>query len=137
MSDERLEAIRGRLEAATDGPWSSVGREIWKGDHREADREMVARACQGLEDVAERSDAHPPEKLTSDADFIAHAPTDLRYLLDRIEAHREVVEAAREVRDQIRFNRTARASIIAQVGSKEAVARLREALDQLEEQTDD
>ena len=70
------DAIRARLQAATPGPWKVCPDEATEGD-----LELV---CQGTVDQhAGPICMHP---LTSaDAEFIAHAPTDVAALLDEVE----------------------------------------------------
>jgi hypothetical protein len=78
--DERRAAIRARLEAATPGPWHQ-GRA----DHRDewgcvnvGDYGWVTPV--GMEYGADS------EQGRADAELIAHAPDDLAYLLDAVEA---------------------------------------------------
>lgn len=67
MSDSRLQEIQARLDAATAGAWE------W---HAEEGAILTA---------AGTVIGDPGAWLrASDADLIAHAPDDLRYLLDRV-----------------------------------------------------
>ena len=83
MPDDTLEAIRARLEAATDGPWRGVDDidlneiRVVADDDFPVGEVVVAEIGQGI----------------ADANFIAHAPTDIARLLDVAEAAREA-EAA-------------------------------------------
>ena len=89
MSADRLAEIRARAEAATPGPWtlgpcSHGGQILQRGDD------------------SSRETRHPQTYLQivpdSDAEFIAHARTDIPYLLGRIE-HLEHLRDDAEMRD--------------------------------------
>lgn len=82
MTDERLAAIRARLDAATPGPWLI-----------KADQPYPQRICandDGLVLIAETftDPAWPP----ADADLIANAPTDLADLIAEVERLRYLDE---------------------------------------------
>lgn len=68
---ERLQEIRARLDAATPGPWKRDRHEILTVD---VDDETGWETC--------IADAYGDP---ADADLIAHAPDDLRWLLDEVE----------------------------------------------------
>lgn len=103
---EWIEAIRGRLEAATDGPWrhkrhrsgAAVGV---KTSHAFVSNDKTNRSYSDQPGVVFRFEQkhRDPEYDPldpADANLIAHAPSDIAYLLDRVEALEEVAEAARE-----------------------------------------
>lgn len=84
---ERTARIAARTEATTPGPWVARGDRHWKvvnGLSREAPVNIVPtiRAC--------------------DADFIAHAPEDISWLLDKVAALTALVGAQVEVIEQER-----------------------------------
>lgn len=78
----RLAAIRARLAKATPGPWFQHMRDIW------AARGHIALAIE----TPNSADIH-------NAIFISHAPADLAFLLDTLEAALRVVEAAKRVQN--------------------------------------
>lgn len=86
-----LDEIRGRLEAATPGPWT-------RNDYVDVDQD-------GAFDLAHVTapDPHEPDTavqgvamgiLRNDAEFIAHAPADVARLLAAVEAINEAVDSA-------------------------------------------
>jgi hypothetical protein len=80
---KRIEEIKSRLEKATQGPWR-------QGDEEEGCENVI------MDDGYWWSYSHipldnPPSNVR-DAEFIAHAPEDLRYLLDQLELYRKAVE---------------------------------------------
>lgn len=95
MNDERLDQIRRRLEAATPGPWYVRDRAQVSDvpDARIVEvftlREADARICEV--GSYSRRDGRANRACLADADFIAHAPGDIAFLLERIER----LEAAR------------------------------------------
>src|SRR5690606_205615 len=96
-SERRLAEIRERLAAATPGPWGLYATErnviaITKGRTRSGYlREIVHWSgfdCSNIDD---------PGKVRANAALIAHAPSDLAYLLDEIaRLTRELEESRRE-----------------------------------------
>ena len=94
-SERRLAEIRERLAAATPGPWELYATErnviaITKGRTRGGYlREIVHWSgfdCSNIDD---------PGKVRANAALIAHAPSDLAYLLDEITRLTRELEAAR------------------------------------------
>lgn len=98
----REDEIRARLEAATPGPWyvpPGDGTQIWHG----ASLAEVERVDRGLQDgtvteveaesVFDQTGYLSYGDMVSehDATFIAHAPDDLRYLLDRVATVRRLL----------------------------------------------
>jgi hypothetical protein len=89
---EERDAIRARAEAATDGPWSAYGTVI------AAYFEPNCGGCSGIV-----SPAHEPscgiEQIAqadaADAEFIAHARTDVPALLDALDAAEAEIERLR------------------------------------------
>ncbi|HDZ38156.1 MAG TPA: hypothetical protein ENH62_07710 [Marinobacter sp.] len=81
MSD-KLVAISARLEAATPGPW----RVVDKGDFLESDAGPIA----------DLRYFHIPDN-EKNADFIAHAPTDISWMAEEIKQLRAELAAERDV----------------------------------------
>lgn len=81
MTQERLDAIRGRLDARTPGEWEANGREIdalappW-GEVVSTEVNCMNHCYGGTGRGVERAE---------DADLIAHAPQDLTDLLAEVE----------------------------------------------------
>jgi phage host-nuclease inhibitor protein Gam len=87
MTEQELKEIQARLEAATPGPWALV------------DRLGVIYECQSEISVIE-VDANVNE---GDAEFIAHAPEDIRRLLDEIDQLRNIVDKYSEANRRLRI----------------------------------
>ena len=87
LTDEQLAAIETRLEAATPGPWSFVWAHsaglVAKGDYPPHD--ITSRNLGPFEWVID-GDAKDDDLI-----FIAHAPTDIRALLDEVERLRAYI----------------------------------------------
>ena len=79
MTKEQLDAIRARLDAATPGPWrlESPFPAIYIAA---GERDYIAEL------MGPWDDARWEQRWKVDAELIAHAPTDLRALLDEVEA---------------------------------------------------
>lgn len=103
-SERRLAEIRERLAAATPGPWELYATErnviaITKGRMRSGYRREIVHwsgfDCSNIDD---------PGQVRANAALIAHAPSDLAYLLDEIARLARELDAAREreraVRDE-------------------------------------
>ena len=74
----RLQEIKSRLDAATPGPWRTVrGHDELRGRYQVEGRIIVAG--KNL-------------MKAEDAELIAHAPEDLRFLLAEVERYRETLE---------------------------------------------
>jgi hypothetical protein len=75
LSNEHLNEVRRRCDAATSGPWiSSVeGRDHMSGDS------VIIRGVDGAEE-----DLYLIGAIEEDQDFIAHARQDIPLLLDEI-----------------------------------------------------
>ncbi len=82
------EAIKARLEAATPGPWKYVP---CTGEYGEA-----ASAIDGAHDCVVEPDSF---LLADDAEFIAHAPTDIANLLEEVERLEAELAKFRECED--------------------------------------
>lgn len=84
LSAERLAEIAARAGAATPGPWCTDAWEIYQGAKYEPGLSMwIGETCRGTS---------TPEQDRADAEFIAHARTDVPALLARVaelEAQRE------------------------------------------------
>lgn len=77
--NDRLDEIKARLKAATPGPWilkrvRECGDDLW-----------LDTLCS----------AKTKEQGDNDVALLAHAPSDLAYLLSALESAEKVVEAAR------------------------------------------
>lgn len=76
---DRLDEIRKRLEAATPGPWfyrnAGVRKKCKKAEIKLADCPVAFRGP----DIEEHKGGY------NDAEFIAHAPEDIAYLLAEVE----------------------------------------------------
>ena len=71
MPDERLQAIRERMAAATPGPWGVYLHEVsGVSAVLGPDREMI------------------DESIPDNAEFIANAPSDIAYLLELVESEK-------------------------------------------------
>lgn len=77
----REDEIRKRLEAATPGEWTVQTREWVDGGLR-----LKARWIEGSHHDYNHNDEEPEGRLANaDAALIANAPSDLRYLLEKVE----------------------------------------------------
>lgn len=76
----RIDEIRARVEAATEGPWVLANSCSWRRILTEEDRPVVVP-------TVSRSDGHPDLSIpnAADGEFIAHAREDIPFLLARIE----------------------------------------------------
>lgn len=70
LSDKDLEGIRKRCDAATKGPWERVSDHVFTKGPRPQERNVTVAACE----------------CKADAEFIAHARTDIPALLQHIAA---------------------------------------------------
>jgi hypothetical protein len=84
-SNEYLEEVRKRLEAATPGPWKAFieGRDYLGGDS------FIQRGPLNSE---EDFDLYLLGATTADYEFIAHARQDIPILLDAIEHLKQLLE---------------------------------------------
>lgn len=94
-SERRLAEIRERLAAATPGPWELYATErnviaITKGRMRSGYRREIVH-WSGFD----YSNIDDPGQVRANAALIAHAPSDLAYLLDEIARLIRELEAAR------------------------------------------
>ena len=83
----RMDDIKGRMEAATEGPWRAglqwtpgAGVGVLSAKSRHDNEDVFASCCD-----------HGAEP--TDAQFIAHARQDIPWLVERIEAVRSLVPA--------------------------------------------
>ena len=96
MTDDELEAIRARAEAAAPGPWEAeIGAEIevnagsarttWDGDiGRPATSWRSVDRILEVADADEELDDDEYEIVSANAEFIAHARDDIPALLDEV-----------------------------------------------------
>jgi hypothetical protein len=96
MSAEELDtaAIRAREQAATEGPWRAITSGPSGGDHW--------YVCDDGESIAliHASDGEDEDSREPDAQFIAHARTDVPALLNEVARLRKVIEDALGFIDQ-------------------------------------
>lgn len=83
ISDEELETIRRRCNAATTGPWKSL---IEGRDHTSGSSFIMTGSGTGRGKDIELSGA-----TDADRDFIAHAKQDIPRLLEEIERLRKLI----------------------------------------------
>lgn len=108
LSDEELDRIRARLEAATNGPWRWRGGLMAEGSERtyagypqiihgnvDGQPALIAETFDGHEDEA------PPH-----AEFVANAPTDIAALLSALAAERAKRTALENFIRGTHYNRT-------------------------------
>lgn len=91
LSTTELDAIRARADAATPGPWSARNR-----------------SSDGIEDAFLGFEIDGPPDATrgqfarrADAEFMAHARTDIPALLEHIEAQTREIAALKELRKRV------------------------------------
>ena len=89
-----LQAIEARLAAATPGPWKA--QDFVAAPTEDAGSAVVKQGNGGLVAYALRSGAVEHEwydkpQCDADAEFLAHAPEDIRALLDEVKAVRDAV----------------------------------------------
>ena len=95
-----LQAIEARLAAATPGPWKT--QDFVDAPPEDAGSAVVKQGNGGLVAYALRSGAVEHEwydkpQCDADAEFIAHAPEDIRALIDEVKAVRDAVARHLEV----------------------------------------
>jgi len=94
-----LGAIRGRVEAATEGPWRTVDERGQKFALCADGTDLLVESEIGL--ICETDLDGLNECAEPDAAFIAHARTDVPALLAEVERLRAVVEAVEAVMTKI------------------------------------
>lgn len=84
----RNKEIRQRLESATPGPWEAdvYGEYVWEAKHK-SDGSMIAemRGWGHLTGTQKLDDEAAAQVQLANAEFIANAPSDIAYLLERVE----------------------------------------------------
>lgn len=78
--DERLEEIRARVAAATDGPWGEYHQDYNAGWYSDG----VYSQDKGQWIIAANNAACAVKATPADRAFIAHARSDIPYLLDQL-----------------------------------------------------
>ena len=101
MTDDRLAQIEARLSAATPGPWR-IG--YWSPDEPEVNAILAEE--QTFVVCADEDPIKP-----ADAALIAHAPDDLRYLLDALAAERAAARGYLERAERAEAERDRSASV--------------------------
>ena len=85
-----LQAIEARLEAASPGPWKAQPFED-EGSPIVGSGHEVGLVAYALRSGAVCDKWYDKPQCEADSEFIAHAPEDIRALLDAVKAVREVV----------------------------------------------
>jgi hypothetical protein len=92
LTDDQVDAIQARLDAATPGPWhwgdDDAGGAGWEALMTESGRHVIS---------SEVPHAFRVSGLLADEDLIAHAPSDLRLLLAAVRRGRRIEKAVREI----------------------------------------
>ncbi len=100
---DRLAEIRARLDAATSGPWVVTGRgSAGCAVVGRTDAEVTGMKWGVIAWPTRRPRNAAGEALASlaidrNAEFIAHAPADIAWLLDEVERMRECFEVMRHI----------------------------------------
>lgn len=95
LSDEQIEAIKTRAEAATPGPWKWWTSNSWNRLKRD-DGDVTQNVA---EPFVSRSDSHPDISISEeDMAFISHARTDIPALLSALEAEKKRADEAEQKR---------------------------------------
>jgi hypothetical protein len=97
MSDPKLEEIRARLEAATPGPWpGEVEIERSFSDYRVPSRKECEEEClfSAFYTILGANHGGALCGTYGDLTLILHAPTDIAWLVKRIEELEEELESA-------------------------------------------
>jgi hypothetical protein len=118
LTDQQLDAINARLNAATQGPWGTyddgtglidIAADLSDTGHGYRCRRYIGQleADQIDNDPghAEWTEEQDREQVTADAEFIAHAPEDVRALVDEVRRLREeLADAETEKTKLIRWH---------------------------------
>lgn len=104
MTTLDLDAIQARADAATEGPWKVT--DLSNHGHRGTLWVDIDRPADGSMTVAELTEADGVEVIwkTTDAEFIAHARTDIPALIAEVKALRGKVAEVEELAQQIAEN---------------------------------
>jgi len=99
MTPEQLHAIEDRLNAATPGPWVSVWSEESGGLTDDPEYPLIH--TEDGEPVIQLTyyDGHLIACLEDDASLIAHAPEDLRVLVEEVRRLQEILKVREELVD--------------------------------------
>lgn len=91
MTDDRLAQIEARVEAATPGPWEDF---VLGSDDTARVRSIAPDMgpLRGSDNICWVGDRSMP-LVSEDAEFIAHAREDVRYLLDRVREAERIAAA--------------------------------------------
>jgi hypothetical protein len=123
LTDQQLTDIDARAKGATPGPWCTDSWEIYQGTEYEPGiSQWIGETCRGTSS---------PEQDRADAEFVAHARTDVPALLAEIRDsraeneklirwHREDEKALAEMRATIERLRKQRKVLLAQIAKKDA-----------------
>lgn len=88
MNNERIQEIKRRHESATPGTWNSTGDAV-RCDH--SPNGWICQMFEGSENSEEPT--RDFENAFINAEFIAHSPDDISYLLSEVERLQQIVEA--------------------------------------------
>ena len=91
MTDDELDAIKGRLAAITEWPWIAFCRTGVRHRMGVTNKRLFADSdAPGVLDVVEIGEDAGGIKSEADAEFIAHAPDDISRLLAEVERLKRV-----------------------------------------------
>lgn len=90
MTNDELQAIKARAEAATPGPWTTGAGKI-NGETREL---VIAPNDDVIVAIAYGGFGNPVDRTTEDRTFIAHARTDVPALIAEVERLTKITEIA-------------------------------------------
>jgi hypothetical protein len=89
LTEQQLDDIDARQQAATEGPWCTDSWEIYQGtEYLPGISQWIGETCRGTSS---------PEQDRADAEFVAHARTDVPALLAEIRRLREAMDQIRHL----------------------------------------
>lgn len=96
----RLSEISERLKAATPGPWAEVynGNSLCSVATDYTDPQNNEAICIPMRPIEQKGSWKPDERTEADFKFIAHAPADIKFLLDALrEAEERLADAMKDM----------------------------------------
>jgi len=84
-----LQQIKERLQKASPGPWNVDGKLVYKLVQSTNSEHLVNRFSAGVQSARQLHEAQDAE-LDANAQLMAHAPTDIAFLIEEVERLREV-----------------------------------------------